>query len=171
MRNKKSSYLDMIKAANQTGAAAPTKPMANVISITPVRTVVDDFTAYCKAKGIGLNSTVATVIAAYSDCNGTNAAKERNLSFMPDQPFDGLSFVRVVRDAMPQGYNNFDAAVAEKIVHTFGIDSRYWLGREGSPVVYVTMDLKYLVERLWLNRICADEVSLETDGRFRLWFD
>lgn len=109
-------------------------------------------------------------LGAYSDCNELSKA-ERNLEFKASLPVSGDEFVEIMREATPDGYNDFNADAAQRVVFFFGSDAHYVIAREGSPCVYVKP-----VKRSWFGRgvniaSLADEVSYEGAGIFRVWWD
>jgi hypothetical protein len=113
------------------------------------------------------------LIDAYSDCNELSK-EERNLDYRAEKTYSLPQLVKLFRQAIPDGYNEFHPDYLQQLAETFGDDARYRPGREGSPVIYVKPK-----GRLWIHslenlrqELCIDEVSLEVDGKtVRLWWD
>ncbi len=172
---KKNSYLDQIRAA-QNGAPMSATIAAPIGSnVVPLRALAavpvpkpDAFTEYCKTHGVSTTGSLAELITAFADCNGTGSDR-RSLDYRAAVPVDGEGLLRAFALACPEGYNDCTQIVMGRIVELFGPDARYFLGREGSVALYVAY--KPDDKPLWLSRIRADEITLEPSGLFRLWWD
>lgn len=104
------------------------------------------------------------IMAAYADCwmDGEAGYKRRNLQFKSNTFVSLPDAKRIVAKAIPQGYNEFNAAVLDK----FPDYAKFKIAREGSPCLYVK-------GRLLPNRECvgADEMNDQSDGTTRFWWD
>lgn len=117
------------------------------------------------------------VALAYSDCLPEYVDTEnvqRNLNFFCSKPFKVTSAQKVMKLAVPDGYNDFEADGSfNKIIKVFGDDVLVFIARESSVCLYIKPQ-----SRVWLGRgegnlsAIADEVSFDSEiGMFRLWWD
>lgn len=113
--------------------------------------------------------SIVSIIQAYSDCCISDT-KGRNLDFKAARAVNGMDAIRIMSVATPHGYNDFDSSVLAEVVEYFGEGAEYTLARENSVCVYVKVHGRH-----WLNRkprtFRVDEISVEDDGTFRLWWD
>lgn len=113
------------------------------------------------------------VIGAYSDLHDEEDETPRNLNYFERESVDGEALGKIMQVAVPS-YNGFDGVQSiARVVDAFGANAQYFIGREGSPVIYVKP-----AGRIWLNGrgpnfgTLADEVSFDSSlGMFRLWWD
>ena len=60
------------------------------------------------------------IVDAYSDCNELTK-KERNLDFKSEYGLDAIDLCKVIRLAIPGGYNEFNEGSVKRIVDFFGM--------------------------------------------------
>jgi hypothetical protein len=180
---KKNSYLQQILAAQNANVGTVQKPSApvrlTVVTSAAMERAIETgtyvpeapkpnaFIEYCKAHGISTTGSLAELVTAFADCNGTGSDR-RQLDYRAAVPVDGEGLLRAFALACPEGYNACGLESMERVIKTFGPEARYFLGREGSVALYVAVPVH---ARIWLNRFDADEISLEPCGLFRLWWD
>jgi hypothetical protein len=100
---------------------------------------------------------------------------ERNLNFntILIGAVNAVEMCEIFSKVCPGGYNTMNKESLVKIAECFD-DAEFYLGREGSPVLYIKPKT-----RLWFGDrrhteigTLADEVSYEPSvGMFRVWFD
>ena len=113
---------------------------------------------------------IKQVIDAYSDCNTLSKA-ERDLKFKAKQSFTALEVMNTMKLALNNSeteYNEFNEQALQRVIDAFGPTARYYPAREGSVCLYVKIPNNTRVA-FW--RFTADEVSLEGNNTFRLWWD
>lgn len=111
---------------------------------------------------------IYSILQAYSDCCDIDG--ERDLGFKASMALDAETASSVLAVAVPDGYNAFDSSVFAEVVEAFP-KATFTIAREGSVCVYVNLGT-----RVWLSRgvqpfLKVDELSVETDGTLRLWWD
>jgi hypothetical protein len=123
-----------------------------------------------------------SLVTGFQDCNEIDlktllfgAGKERDLNFntLMIGSVTALEMLEIMDAACPGGYNRMNKDALVKIAECFE-DAEFYLGREGSPVLYIKPK-----SRLWFGDprhteigTLADEVSFEASiGMFRVWFD
>lgn len=108
------------------------------------------------------NKTVENeVLEAYADCRVAweEGSRRRNLSFRASEPVLRDEAYRIMRKAIPGGYNDFKADA----ILDFDPTCSFWIAREGSVCLYVSGPLP--------KRIFADEVDKTNTGETRIWWD
>jgi hypothetical protein len=117
-----------------------------------------------------MKNVLQEVLVAYKDAHEIPVSGERNLNFKASAPVDAATFLEIMKQATPGGYNAFDEDAARRVVTLFQ-DAEYTIAREGSPAVYVKPKTRVWLDRQYDIRDLADEVSFEKDGTFRIWWD
>lgn len=106
------------------------------------------------------------VMKAYSDCTDKNferAIKTRNLDFKASEPVMRDEAIRIMKKAIPGGYNLFEADILKAIP----ADREIVIAREGSPCVYVKGD--ELSASVGHSMTC-DELTFDFNET-RIWWD
>lgn len=115
-----------------------------------------------------LRRVIKNMLEGYSDSHD-DIEQKRELVFQCVVSVDGFWAKEITRRCI-KSYNEFDVEAIESVVDYFGNHAEYFLGRESSVCVHVKPQ-----KRIWLDRqkLCAkqDEFSVESDGRFRIWWD
>jgi hypothetical protein len=109
---------------------------------------------------------------AYADCwLGKEGMKRRNLDFKASGDVSKAEAIYILKQAIPNGYNMFDADLLENLPG----DVRITIAREGSVCLYIgkgrgkgIADTHYMNYEKWLM---ADEFDVLKDGTVRLWWD
>lgn len=110
------------------------------------------------------------IINMYNDCNDLGNA-ERSLDALSEE-LTASELIEVVELAIPEGYNAFDLQAVKDVVDLVGKHHTYYLGREGSPVIYIRPKVRFWVGTDIVKACClADEASFEENGTLRLWWD
>ena len=101
------------------------------------------------------------VMEAYADCwlGWEEGSKRRNLSFMAGDLVSRDEAIEIMRKAVPNGYNDFNA----DYLYHFDPESKFQIAREGSVCVYVRGGKLP-------RHIHADEVDTK-NGITRIWWD
>lgn len=109
----------------------------------------------------------AEVMKAYADCNGNEPFEVtqhiRNLSFKASAPVDRNEACRIMRKAVPGGYNEFSGA----FLLLLPVGSMVTIAREGSPAVYVTPLVPNVIPKMMSDEWYSD---FET-GTTRIWWN
>lgn len=113
---------------------------------------------------------VNEIMAAYADCHGDRpfeeTSKERNLSFRSPTPLFRDEAIEIMRAAVPDGYNNFNADLLKLLPN----DCMITIARESSVCIYTTAKVNTRLQ----EKLGADECGYEGDaqaGETRLWWD
>lgn len=127
------------------------------------------------------NQDNSELMRAYAD-HWMNNKREgmaiRNLDFRDDMWVSIDEWEEAMSLACPGGYNNFDAhAVVDALVTIF--DSRaatdklsFQCAREGSVACYISGPFEMLDKIMELKlALSADEASIDSGERLRLWWD
>jgi hypothetical protein len=108
---------------------------------------------------------------AYSDACGVKG--DRNLHFKAPRTVSVTRAAEIMRQAVPDSYNEFTADLIDKI-GTVAPKARVTLAREMSVCLYLKDSKESLQKVMDLhdeNALRADECDLEPDGTLRLWWD
>lgn len=124
----------------------------------------------------GLDPDEVRVVAAYSDCLPETVNADsigRNINFLSNRALNLTEATKVMRLAVPFGYNRFDVEEAmHAIAAVFGENAQVLLAREHSVCMYVKPSKNVWLSRGEVEVGLADEVSFVTDlGMFRIWWD
>jgi hypothetical protein len=112
------------------------------------------------------------VMTAFADCHDREefAASTRDLNFRASYSLNPRDTSRIMVEAIPDGYNDYNQEVLLQVLNIIGKNARYYIAREGSPCLYIKPG-----RNVWgsdfskLERL-ADEVSIGNNG-LRLWWD
>ena len=109
------------------------------------------------------NKTVENEVKkAYADCTDDNferACKIRNLNFKASQFVSKYEAIRILKEAIPGGYNNFKAELLTKLPEGCEVQ----IARELSVCLYVKGDVHLPQD--------FGEENHNTGGVMRYWFD
>jgi hypothetical protein len=114
-----------------------------------------------KTKPITLTTQVCN---AYADCTMPfeEASQLRSLSFKAYEPRTPRQVKQIMKRAIPDGYNNFNA----DLLDLFNPRCEITIAREYSVCLYVRG--KNLPS---MNKLGADEYNIQPDGSTRIWWD
>lgn len=112
-----------------------------------------------------MKEAIQSIMDAYSDCdNGSKA--ERELDFECDFAFTPAEAERIMRKAIPGGYNEFNAEVLQHILNR---KAKVFIARESSVAIYIVGT--ELTGRE-IHAMAPDEFSYdEHELTNRLWWD
>ena len=108
---------------------------------------------------------LSETLRAYADCGLTsfsNAMSIRSLRFHATESCTPNQARRIMKQDIPDGYNNFNADLLSK----FPPSCEIWIAREMSVCLYVVGD--NLPSKQALG---ADEYDVQPDGFTRIWWD
>jgi len=113
------------------------------------------------------------ILNAYSDCQDDNE-NDRNLDYFCNYAFTIDEAQEILKDSIPNGYNEFSYTNLEAIKVFCGDDSLIYIARENSVCIYIkTIETFGIGELLrFREKIKADEVHIDFKlGLIRVWFD
>jgi hypothetical protein len=114
------------------------------------------------------------VLRAYADCHGNNDSfvepmRDRNLNFCHALAISKTAAVKIMKKAIPDGYNEFDAELLDQLPR----ESRIRIAREGSVCVYVETPNGSQINQEGLKADEFDLYQTNSDGTqtHRIWWD
>lgn len=113
---------------------------------------------------------VDEVMTAYSDCNGHKGP--RNLGYIASKSVTAQEICNLMRAAVPEGYNGFEADKSIPVLVEFFGDAEYFVAREGSVCIYIKPKQNVWFTRRTVDCLNADEVLFDSEKQmFRVWWD
>lgn len=74
---------------------------------------------------------------SYKDCHTENGHDERDLHFLSSQTLSPFEARKVLSEAIPNGYNYFEASTVSDLAQEFEEEPEIIVGREYSVVLYI----------------------------------
>jgi len=84
-------------------------------------------------------------------------------------PYSITEVIRIMRETCP-AYNNFDVETLDIYADELK-NARIYIGREGSVCFYIDGIEGDEEAETALQNLCADEIDLQGDGIYRVWWD
>lgn len=112
---------------------------------------------------------------AYADAwekqdNWNSAVARRNLKFRSSQWYTPDEFYAIMRQAIPQGYNEYNTDRVYGVFANGLSDIEIQIARESSPCLYIRGNSDTLKKLQRNKQLRANEADIES-GILRLWWD
>ena len=111
-----------------------------------------------------MKTILASVLLAYADCNlkdESEGYRLRNLNFRAASPVSKTDAIKIARQAIPQGYNEFKADALALLPD----NAQVTFAREGSVCIYVKGNVQ-------IDGLKEDEMDFNPDtNETRIWWD